>query len=259
MDYIKANKLVWESASDIHKEKTLGNIKESFLENKNFLALDKATSSIFRHLNLEDKKLLHIGCNNGRETLSLKRLGAGSCLGVDYSEGFISQARELSKATQIQCSFETSDIFEWQTSQSFDITLITVGFCQFIDNIEKLFKIIRNVTKDGGCFVLTDIHPFIFVIDDEKDGVQGSGNDYFSKEPIKKSKGLDYVDGIYKPYEASPFYYFHRPLSSYITNLIEAGFKISRFEEYPDDVSQVCAKLEGKGLPLSYGLIAKAA
>src|SRR5206468_7384286 len=45
---------------------------------------------------LQGKSVLHLQCNSGQDTISIKQLGAEKVLGVDISDEAISFARQLS-------------------------------------------------------------------------------------------------------------------------------------------------------------------
>ena len=60
--------------------------------------LDETLTARLRALGLEGKSVIQLCCNNGREILSVKNLGAARCVGVDQSAPFLEQAAELAAA-----------------------------------------------------------------------------------------------------------------------------------------------------------------
>jgi len=60
--------------------------------------------------NLQGKKVLHLQCHFGQDTLSLARLAADA-VGVDLSDKAIAQARELNEACKLNARFICCDIY----------------------------------------------------------------------------------------------------------------------------------------------------
>jgi 2-polyprenyl-3-methyl-5-hydroxy-6-metoxy-1,4-benzoquinol methylase len=61
---------------------------------------------------LAGKRVLHLMCNTGQDTLSLAQLGA-SVTGVDISDEAIRRARDLAAATGLHAEFERGDVYDW--------------------------------------------------------------------------------------------------------------------------------------------------
>src|SRR5258706_9699764 len=62
--------------------------------------------------NLSGKRVVHLQCNAGPDTLSLVARGA-RVLGVDISDTAIAAARKLASAAGIDGRFERADLYEW--------------------------------------------------------------------------------------------------------------------------------------------------
>ena len=60
-----------------------------------FTTFDEVERRVFSKISLENKDVAQLGCNNGRELISVKKAGAGRCVGFDLSENFIALARQL--------------------------------------------------------------------------------------------------------------------------------------------------------------------
>src|SRR5205823_5625998 len=61
---------------------------------------------------VDGKRLVHLQCNSGQDSLSLAKLGA-QVTGVDISDEAIAFARSLSTDTGIPAHFVRSDLFDW--------------------------------------------------------------------------------------------------------------------------------------------------
>ena len=58
------------------------------------------------------RRLLHLQCNCGQDSLSLASLGA-DVLGVDISDAAIQTAQELAQASGLPARFERADVLDW--------------------------------------------------------------------------------------------------------------------------------------------------
>ena len=82
MDYIQTNKAAWEEAFDRRKPRWGEDVPERLLREKlPFLHPDLAAE--LSQLDLLGKHAAQFCCNNGRELLSLMRLGPASGTGFD--------------------------------------------------------------------------------------------------------------------------------------------------------------------------------
>src|SRR5215468_3570905 len=62
---------------------------------------------------LHGQSVVHLQCNSGQDTLSLRRLGATKLLGVDISDEAIDFARRLSGESGVEASFVRADVYDW--------------------------------------------------------------------------------------------------------------------------------------------------
>ena len=56
-------------------------------------------------MGVQGKDVVQLCCNNGRELISIQRMGANRCVGVDISAAFIAQAEQLNDAAGADCTF----------------------------------------------------------------------------------------------------------------------------------------------------------
>ena len=62
---------------------------------------------------LRRKSVLHLQCNAGQDTLSIKSLGAEPVLGVDISDEAIAFATQLSADSGVEATFVRADVYDW--------------------------------------------------------------------------------------------------------------------------------------------------
>jgi 2-polyprenyl-3-methyl-5-hydroxy-6-metoxy-1,4-benzoquinol methylase len=126
-DYINTNRNAWNEVSSIHERHTFAQIVRN-LKTGIPIYLDPTVSALLKKLDCFDKSVAQLCCNNGRELLSIKLLGAGFCIGFDFSEEFIKQAKRLAAETQIECRFVCSEVTSIPADYdaSFDLVFIPV-------------------------------------------------------------------------------------------------------------------------------------
>jgi len=120
---------------------------------------------------VRDKRVLHLQCNAGQDTLSLAQLGA-SVTGVDISDEAITFACRLSAESGIPATFHRADLYDWlddavQRSETFDIVFSSYGFLVWLSDIYAWARGIAAVLAPGGRFVMIEFHPFLMMLDDQ--------------------------------------------------------------------------------------------
>ncbi len=95
--YVAANRQAWNEAAPRHAAHNQAKLREQFSQGEcNFLA-DEVISMLDR-IGVTGKSAVQIACNNGKDLLCLKNMGAGRCLGIDQAEIFLEPARDLAEA-----------------------------------------------------------------------------------------------------------------------------------------------------------------
>ena len=229
--YYDANKKMWNEFAKEHfkTESDCYNARE-FLEGKTNLRkfeLEEVGS-------VKGKKLLHLQCHFGLDTLSWEREGA-IVTGVDFSDEAIKLAKQLTEQANLKAEFVQANIYDLPEvlSGEFDIVYTSVGVLCWLKDLKKWGKIIAHFLKPGGIFYIVDGHPLshIFDIDDKEDFVVKY--DYFHKD-----KPMEFIaEGSYaskgKHMEPVKEYEWNHSLSDIINSLIDAGLQIQFLKEYP--------------------------
>ena len=116
-EFFNLNKASWNKRTEMHYH-------SSFYDVPGFIAGKSTLNSIELELlgNVLGKKILHLQCHFGQDTLSLARLGA-VVTGIDFSEKSIETARQLAKETHLEATFICCNIYDLPTllNEEFDI------------------------------------------------------------------------------------------------------------------------------------------
>ena len=192
-EYREKNKIHWDIAADVHMQAPKGIYDiEGFKQGKS--SLDKITLEELG--DVKGKKILHLLCHIGLDTLSLARMGA-DVVGVDISSKAIGHARDLAKEIGVDARFICSDVYNIQDylDEKFDIVFMSIGVTCWIDDWEKLMSIVSSYMKPDGFYWLYDGHPVSMCIRDSSDGLNKIwSSNYFDRGPRHCEPSGDYAD-----------------------------------------------------------------
>jgi SAM-dependent methyltransferase len=112
------------------------------------------------------KRLLHLQCHFGLDTLSLARLGA-HVTGIDFSPPAIDQARALAKEAGLDAHFILSDVLEpAEVLRDFDIAFASWGAIFWIGDLERWMRMAADALRPGGRLFLCEGHPAMLMLDE---------------------------------------------------------------------------------------------
>jgi SAM-dependent methyltransferase len=234
---------------------------------------------------LAGKSVLHLQCNSGQDTLSLKQLGAARVTGVDISDEAIDFARGLSADSGIEATFHRADVYTWlaeavKAEERWDIVFCSYGAICWLSDLGTWAKGFTALLKPGGRFVTVEFHPIMGMFDEQMrhhfpystHGLAATWHegvtDYVGESgSIITPSGWD--GGVKDFQNPHPVHEFAWSLSEIITALLEAGLVIDHFREY-DHTSgfrpyDVMREIEGRrwvvaegvpSVPLMYSIAA---
>ncbi len=180
------------------------------------------------------KKLLHLQCHFGLDTLSWALLGA-DVTGVDFSEAGIEQAQALARDLNIPARFILSNVYSVREvlEDDFDVVFSSYGAINWLPDLPGWARIIASYLRPGGFFYLIDAHPFARVFYDEPDATDlRPWLPYWRSGPMRWE-----ADGTYADKEA---HFEHRvtlefghTMGRILNALIDAGLRIEFLHEFP--------------------------
>ena len=196
-EFTDANREAWDEVAPMHEKANQSQLLDAFSDPE-YNALDDHCLDRLKEVGIAGKSVAQICCNNGRELLSLKNLGAGRCVGFDASAAFIEQAIELAKVSRhTDVEFVTTDIYEIPPDKAgpYDIVMSTVGVISWMPDLSGFFEVIGRLTKAGGHIFIEETHPVLMMYE-EGDGAEPSylKYSYFKDDPWVETKGLDYYE-----------------------------------------------------------------
>lgn len=182
--------------------------------------------------NLSNKSVLCVGCGTGEECDFLIKQGAEKVVGIDISKGLIDYAKKSYPGIE----FHVMDMEKLEfTDSSFDYVYSSLTL-HYIDKWVRALKEIRRTMKNKGIFLFSTHHPIrwgaekldeidqkIFLMGyskNKKDSTYKIYGDYLNTRKIK--------DVWFNEFEVS---YYHKSMSSIITDIIKSEFEIVDFIE----------------------------
>ncbi|MEM7170349.1 MAG: class I SAM-dependent methyltransferase [Pseudomonadota bacterium] len=256
-DFTTANRAAWDEAAPIHARHNLARQIEEFSK-PGFSCLDDIETERLNALGVVGKDVAQVCCNNGRELLSVKTMGAARCVGFDGAPGFVDQARQLAAAAKLDVEFVCTDIYDIDDGfkESFDLMTITIGVLSWMPDLKGFFSAVAKLIKPGGALFIYEQHPIMDMIEPAEAGEPIVWElSYFDKEPYVETDGLDYYGG--ETYEAKPVTSFFHTMSEVIMGGVDNGLAVEHFEEFPHHISNTWWNVEESdiGLPMCYTLV----
>lgn len=222
-NYLKLNRQTWNDKVDVH-------IASEFYENENFLNGKSTLNPIELELlgDISGKKILHLQCHFGQDTISFARLGA-KATGVDLSDKAIERAQEFNAKLGLDTSFVCCDVYDAPNhiDEKFDIVFTSYGTIGWLPDLDKWAKVVSHFLKPGGQFIMADFHPVVWMYDDNFTEVLYN---YFNVEPICEEETGTYADT--KADITNKTISWNHPISEILNSLISSGLEINRFNEY---------------------------
>jgi len=180
------------------------------------------------------RRLLHLQCNAGADTLFWAREGA-SVVGVDFSSEAIGEARRLAATTGLEAEFVCSDIYSLPSVGlgRFDIVYTSMGVLWWLPDLVVWSQLIAQHLAPGGFFYIHEIHPAAMTLADS-DGTFVVANDYFGTgEPLVFETTGTYYDAPGFAAESGTECGWVHSLAEVVTALADAGLRIAYLHEHP--------------------------
>lgn len=192
--------------------------------------------------NVDGKRLVHLQCHVGLDTLSWARRGA-VVSGLDFSLPAVTAARSLAAALGISASFVVSDVYDSAAAfggQRFDIVYTGIGALVWLPSISHWASVVASLLAPDGFLYLVEGHPFAQILDDTS-GVRVA-RDYFDPAGQVEDYPFTYTDGPALSHTVSVE--FRHGIGSVVTALVEAGLRIEFVHEHDFETFQRFESLE---------------
>jgi 2-polyprenyl-3-methyl-5-hydroxy-6-metoxy-1,4-benzoquinol methylase len=231
-DHLRSNRELWDAWTKIHVASDFYNV-ESFRSGERPIRV--ADYEVAEVGSVQGKRLLHLQCHFGLDTLSWARLGA-TVTGVDFSDEAIRAARALAADVAIPAAFVRSDVDHLPDvlDEQFDVVYTSCGVLEWLPDIASWARVAAKFVRPGGFLYLTEIHPVAqaFENEDVAAGELRLTYPYWSHvEPLRFEVTGSYADRE-APTDGLVEYGWNHSLGEIVTSLIDAGLRIEFLHEF---------------------------
>jgi ubiquinone/menaquinone biosynthesis C-methylase UbiE len=241
-DYYRQRTIAsWDEAAPVHA--AINTSLHTDVASPDFNSLNPDFNDLVDAYGVSGKAAVQICCNNGIDLLSLRKKGAGRCLGIDGSSAFLEHAADLARsAGHPDIEFHCSDVHQLPDKfhHSFEIAITTVGVLGWMPDIERFMGVCASLLGPGGVLLVEELHPILGMYEEGKPSTLDYS--YFNTEPFVDANGLDYF--TYKKYDAIENYSFHHSLSDVLMAAIASGLQLEHVKELSYNIGNFCADLE---------------
>ncbi len=255
-DYIQGNKEAWEEAFEQRSPEWGANVLPRLQQEPHPFLSPEVLAEV-EQMDWAGKTVGQFCCNNGRELLSLMKLGAAEGIGFDLAENQVEFANRTARALHMNCTFVATDILQIPASydDKFDFLLITIGVLCWFQDLRLFFAKAAHCLKQGGIVLIHEQHPVTNMLalpGEENYDADRPGtlvNSYFQSTWIEND-GMPYMTG--KQYASKTFTSYTHSLSAIFTAAMDSRLHVAKYQEFERDLSGDFAAVENKGIPLSY-------
>jgi SAM-dependent methyltransferase len=178
------------------------------------------------------KRILHLQCHIGLDTLSLARLGA-DVTGVDFSSSSIDIASSLASELNIAARFVQSDIYVLPSilDEEFDVVFTSYGVLFWLPDLARWADLIARYLRPGGTFCIVDVHPVLRTLAERDGRIVVDRGAYFDDRPDRR-EAQSYAEPDAALEHPARVHWMHG-LGDVVTDLVRTGLRIDSLREYP--------------------------
>lgn len=227
-----ANLDLWEGWTDLHMAGSHYDV-EGFIGDPCSRPFDRVIREVVG--DVAGRRLLHLQCHVGIDTLRLALAGAVGVVGVDFSPKAVAAARSIAERMGLPAEFIEADVCalpEAVPRDAFDVVFTSYGAIMWLPDLEPWAESIVTRLAPGGIFHIIDAHPFMTVFDDcAPEPPLRVGYPYFTREPLYFEEHGSYADRD-ADFVADSYVWQHT-LSEIVGVLARRGLVVESLREYP--------------------------
>ena len=160
-------------------------------------------------LDLNDRKVVEVGCGTGRNTTWLSER-ASQIVGLDFSEAMLARAR--SRVNDPRVSFLRQDVrTTWPLADASADVVIAMLILEHVEDLAPVFAEAARVLNTGGQFFLCELHPMRQLT---------GGQAQFSNSRTGERQLVDA---------------FLHDVSDYVNTGLSSGFELEQMGEWRDE------------------------
>lgn len=232
MEHVEINRRSWD-------ERVAAHVAAPAYDVERLVSGERRLSGVVDHDqrylgDITGKRVVHLQCHIGTDTLSLARLG-GRVTGYDFSGASLDAARDIAARAGEDITYVEGELYEAADRlprASFDVVYTSVGALVWLPDIRRWARTVADLLAPGGRLVVRDAHPVLMALDHERaDGLLVLAEPYRElPEPMVFETGGTYVDRE-ATFEANTTHEWNHGIGDVLGAVLGAGLTLSHFEE----------------------------
>jgi SAM-dependent methyltransferase len=180
-----------------------------------------------------DKRLVHLQCHFGLDTLSWARAGA-SAVGLDFSSPAVQAASALAAETGLDARFVQADVYDAVAAlggELFEIVYTGLGALSWLPDLSRWAVVVAELLAPDGFLYLSEFHPFTWVYADHELEIE---SDYFHAPegiPFDDDEQGSYADLDASTVNNATLEWAHT-LADVVTAVLGAGLRVELLSEH---------------------------
>ena len=225
------NRQRWNEVTPVHVESDFYDVS-GFIGGRDTLGpIERAALG-----DLSGKRVLHMQCHFGMDTLSMARGGPAAVVGLDFSDVALAKARDLAERTGLADTvrFVEADVTRAGkvADGAFDVIYTSFGTIVWLEDLQGWAGTIAANLKQGGFFYFLDSHPLAMIFDGDQVEPRMKYPYFHSDTPDIEPPGApDYADTSYRI--RGEGHEFAWALQDIFGALERTGLTVFEVREYP--------------------------
>lgn len=221
--YFKANRHQWDQRVPIHLQSDFYDVAGFRNGNLSLTQIELEGLGSVR-----GKRLLHLQCHFGMDTLSWARLGA-EVTGVDFSAKAVEEAIKLSEELNLPARFIEANVYDLPDllNEEFDVVFTSFGAIVWLPDLLRWADIVHRFLARSGTFYIAEFHPALYIFDFDTGSV---AYNYFNTGVYEEKVEKTYAGSGEKI--AGTEYFWNHSISEVLTPLLNKGLALISFREF---------------------------
>ena len=168
---------------------------------------------------VERKRVLELGCGGGQNLVALASQGAHA-IGLDFAPGQLAAVKRLAEREGVRVELHQGPLSDLPFLRADSVDLVFSAYALgFVEDLNRLFRQVHRVLKEGASFVFSVPHPTYDLIDDDAEDPLLIRRSYFDRTPV------DYA------WDGQEFTDHHRTMDEVFAGLCRSKFRVDTILE----------------------------
>jgi SAM-dependent methyltransferase len=237
-EWLDANRAQWDERVPLHVASEFYDLGQLRAGTGRLYPIEEGELESYFPEGLSGKRVLHLQCHFGADTLALAQRGA-EVVGVDFSKPAVVEARRLAAELGLddRSRFVNANVYDLRHTlpqpESFDVVYTTWGTIGWLPDVAEWARIVEWYLKPGGKLYFADGHPSAYVFD----GAGERGLPAFAY-PYDADGAADVIDddADYADPDATlentRTFEWNHPLADTVSALLDTGLAVDFLHEH---------------------------